>query len=58
MLQKNNKYKKKEHRSLIDWFISLPAKIIRSDHQKEIKMYEYNFYKESWEELDKFIEAA
>ena len=39
MRQKKNKYKKQEHRSFIDWFISVPAKITRSGHQIEIKMY-------------------
>jgi len=65
MRQKKNKYKKQEHRSFIDWFISVPAKITSSGHQIEIKMYslsrfigKHHFYKEAWEELDKLIEAA
>jgi len=55
---KKNKYKKQEHRSFIDWFISVPAKITKSGHQIEIKMYEHHFYKEAWEELDRLIEVA
>ncbi len=73
MHQKKNKFKKQEHRSFIDWFIALPAKITRSGHQTELKiantykdiqfseqlkMYEHHFYKADWEELDRLIEAA
>jgi len=58
MRQKKDKYKRQEHRSFIDWFISVPAKITRSGHQIELKMYEHHFYKDAWEELDKLIEAA
>ena len=58
MRQKKNKFKKQEHRSFIDWFIAVPAKIRKSGHQIEIKMYENHFYKDAWEELDSLIEAA
>lgn len=58
MRQKKDKYKRQEHRSFIDWFISVPAKITRSGHQIELKMYEHHFYKEAWEELDRLVEAA
>ena len=58
MRQKKNKFKKQEHRSFIDWFIAVPAKITRSGHQTELKMYEHHFYKSDWEELDRLIEAA
>jgi hypothetical protein len=58
MRQKKNKFKKQEHRSFIDWFIAVPAKITSSGHQIEIKMYEHHFYKDDWEELDRLIEAA
>jgi hypothetical protein len=58
MRQKKDKYKRQEHRSFIDWFISVPAKITRSGHQIELKMYEHHFYKDAWEELDRLIEAA
>ena len=52
------KLKKQEHRSFIDWFISVPAKITRSGHRTELKMYEHHFYKAAREELDRLIEAA
>jgi len=58
MRQTKDKYKRQEHRSFIDWFIAVPAKITRSGHQIELKMYEHHFYKDAWEELDRLIEAA
>jgi len=58
MRQKKNKFKQQEHRSFIDWFISVPAKITRSGHQIELKMYENHFYRDAWEELDRLTEAA
>ena len=63
--QKKNKFKKQEHRTFIDWFIAVPAKITKSGHQIEIKTYslprllgEHHFYQAEWEEFDKLIEAA
>ena len=58
MRQKENRFKRQEHRTFIDWFISVPAKITRSGHQIELKLYEHHFYKADWQELDKLIEAA
>ncbi len=58
MRQKKNKFIKQEHSSFIDWYISVPAKITRSGHQIEIKMYEHHYYKAGWDELDRLIEAS
>ena len=58
MRQKKNRFIRQEHRIFIDWFISVPAKIIRSGHQTEIKMYENHFYKADWKDLDRLVEAA
>jgi hypothetical protein len=58
MRQKKNKFKQQEHRSFIDWFIAVPAKITISGHQIELKMYEHHFYKDALEEIDRLIEAA
>ena len=58
MRQKKDKFKRQEHRTFIDWFISVPAKITRSGHQIKIKMYENHFYKADWKELDRLVEAA
>ena len=46
MRQKKNKFKQQEHRSFIDWFIAVPAKITSCGHQIELKMYENHFYKD------------
>jgi hypothetical protein len=71
--QKKSKFKKQEHRTFIDWFIAVPAKITSSGHQiestianankneqfsEQLKMYEHHFYKADWEELDRLIEGA
>lgn len=58
MRQKKKKFKKQEHRTFIEWFIAVPAKITSSGHQIEIKMYEQHYYKDEWEELDRLIDAA
>jgi hypothetical protein len=58
MRQKKNKFKQQEHRSFIEWFIAVPAKITKSGHQTKLKMYEHHFYKAAWEELDRLVEAA
>jgi len=58
MRQNKDKFKRQEHRTFIDWFIAVPAKITSSGHQTEIKMYENHFYKADWKELDRLIEAA
>jgi len=54
----NKKYKRQEHQTFIEWFIAIPAKITRSGHMTEIKMYEHHFYKNDWEELDRLVSAA
>ena len=58
MRQKKNRFKRQEHRTFIDWFISVPAKITGSGYQMEIKLYEHHFYKADRKELDRIIEAA
>jgi len=50
MRQKKKNFKQQEHRTFIDWFIAVPAKITKSEHQIEIKMYGHHFYKDDWEE--------
>jgi len=58
MRQKKDKFKRQEHRTFIDWFIAVPARITNSGHQIKLKMYEHHFYKADWEELDGLVEAA
>jgi len=38
MRQKKDKFKRQEHRTFIDWFILIPARITKSGHQMEIKL--------------------
>ena len=58
MHQKNDTIKRQEHRTFIDWFIAVPAKITRNGHQTKIKVYENHFYKADWKEIDRLVEAA
>jgi len=58
MRQKKNRFKRQEHRTFTEWFVAVPAKITRSVHQVELKLYEHHFYKADWEEFDKHIEAV
>ncbi|ALO16863.1 Transposase [Salinivirga cyanobacteriivorans] len=58
MRNKNSKFKRQEHRTFVEWFINVPAKMVRSGHVTEIKMYEHHFYKKDWEELDRLVSAA
>lgn len=58
MRQKKEKFKRQEHRTFIDWFIAVPARITNSGHQIKLKMYEHHFYKADWEELNRLVEAA
>ena len=58
MRQKKDIFRRQEHRTFIDWFVAVPAKITRSGNQMELKLYEHHFYKADWEELDKLTEAA
>ena len=56
--RKREKFERQEHRTFMDWFISVPAKITRSGRRTELKMYENHFFREDWEELAGLSEAA
>ena len=59
MIRNNDKkFKRQEHRTFVEWFITVPAKIIHSGHKTEIKMYEHHFYKKNWEKIDRLVSAA
>ena len=58
MRQSKSKFKRQEHRTFIDWFIAVPAKITRSGHQMKIKLYEHHFYKADWREFDRLVEVV
>lgn len=58
MRSKKSRFMRQEHRTFVEWFISVPAKITRSGRMTEIKMYEHHYYKKDWEELDWLVSAA
>ena len=45
MRQGKDKFKRQEYLTFIDRFIIVPAKISKSGHQIEIKLYEHHFTK-------------
>ena len=49
--QRKNKIKQQEHRSFIDWFIAVPAKITISGHQIESTIAKANKNKQFSEQL-------
>lgn len=58
MRSRKSRFMRQEHRTFTEWFIIVPAKITRSGHVTEIKMYEHHYYKKDWEELDHLVLAA
>lgn len=56
--QGKTRFKKQEHHTFIDWFISVPAKMTRSGRRIELKMYENHFFREDWEEMDAHLDVA
>lgn len=49
------KFKKQEHRTFVGWFITIPAKIIRSSRQIQMKIYKHHSHKKDWKMLDQLI---
>ncbi len=45
MRQKKDKFNRQEHRTFIEWFIAVPAKITRSGHQTKIRCMKIIFTK-------------
>ena len=56
--RKKERFKRQEHRTFIDWFVAVPARITRSGRRIELKMYERHFHRDDWEELDRLLAAA
>jgi hypothetical protein len=54
---KHKRYKKQEHSTFRDWFVLIPAKIIKSGRQIELKMYENYYYKSNWLEFEEYLET-
>lgn len=49
MRYKVKKYWKQEHNTFRDWFINIPAKIVRSGRVNRMKIYESWYFRERWE---------
>lgn len=48
---------REEHNSFRDWFIELPAKIVRSGRQVELKIYENYYFRKKWEGFQSLLLA-
>jgi len=57
MRYKVKKYWQQEHKTLRDWFINIPAKLVSGGHQLKLKIYEHYYYKNRWVELDKLLSS-
>jgi len=49
MRYKIKKYWKEEHNTFRDWFINIPAKIVRSGRTNSMKIYEAYYFRDKWE---------
>ncbi len=58
MRRGHSKFQRQEHQTFIDWFILVPARIVRSSRRILLKMYKHHFYKEDWEDLDRHISTG
>lgn len=54
---KSEKFRRQEHKTLRDWFINIPAKLVYSGHRLTLKIYEHYYYKNRWNEFDNLITA-
>jgi len=48
-------YWKQEHNTFRDWFINIPAKIVRSGRTNKMKIYESWYFRERWEYFYRLI---
>jgi len=55
MRYKVKKYWKEEHNTFRDWFINIPAKVVRSGRRNLLKIYESWYFREPWEEFYQLI---
>lgn len=55
MRYKLEKFHREEHKTLRDWFINIPAKLVCSGHRVTLKIYEHYYYKNRWIQLDGLI---
>ena len=46
---------KQEHATFRDWFINLPAKLVKSGRQIKMKIYKNYYYKNRWIDFEQFL---
>src|SRR5699024_1756474 len=56
--QKKDRFKRQEHRTFMEWFVEVPAKITRSGRSTDLKLYENHFFRKDWRELSDLLEVA
>lgn len=52
---KVKRYWSEEHSTFRDWFINLPAKLVKSGRQLIMKIYEHYYYRTRWRQLELLI---
>lgn len=52
MRYKVKKFFKQEHATFRNWFINVPAKLIRKGRRLELKIYECYYFREQWVQFD------
>lgn len=57
MRYKSEPFWRQEHKTVRDWFINIPAKLVTSGHQLTLKIHEHYYFKNRWMELDELITA-
>lgn len=57
MRYKSEPFRRQEHKTVRDWFINIPAKLVTSGRQLTLKIHEHYYFKNRWMELDELITA-
>lgn len=55
MRHKIKKYWREEHATFREWFINIPAKLVKGSRYLQMKIYENYYYKKQWSELEASI---
>jgi len=55
---KHKEIRKQEHTTFREWFILVPARIVKSGNQVELKLYKDYYWKSKWAEFEEFINVA
>jgi hypothetical protein len=56
MRNKHKKISRQEHKTFRDWFIIVPAKLVKGGRQIKLKIYKDYYCKGNWIEFDEFLE--